>query len=356
MMDLEFHCCQGGQGRLLEAIGVDAWTEAVYRAMLTHADWTAQEIAAHLSSTDEEVEAALAELADLSLLTRSEVSPMPFRLVDPALGLATLVSRAEADIQAQRQYIESVRLAMVALSTEVAERASREGFVRLTGLDAVRRHMERLATQIRHECLSMNPVSAQSPDAKAASRPLNEMLFERGAKVRCIYQESFTNYPNLVKYAGWLTSKGGEVRTVPIVPSIMVVYDRQGVIVPIDPADAGAGAIEVTAPGLVNLAITLFEQLWHAALPFGQSVARDDEGLSPTERHLLELLCAGHTDEMVARRLGVSLSTVRRQMAGLMTRLSARSRFQAGVRAAERGWLRSMGAGSASARASAAST
>lgn len=45
------------------------------------------------------------------------------------------------------------------------------------------------------------------------------------------------------------------------------------------------------------------------------------------------------TDETAGKRLGLSLRTVRRQMAGLMERLDATSRFEAGLKAAQRGWL-----------------
>jgi len=48
---------------------------------------------------------------------------------------------------------------------------------------------------------------------------------------------------------------------------------------------------------------------------------------------------AGATDEVVAAQLGVAVRTVRRTVATLMNRLGARSRFQAGVKAAGRGWL-----------------
>jgi DNA-binding NarL/FixJ family response regulator len=121
----------------------------------------------------------------------------------------------------------------------------------------------------------------------------------------------------------------------------VIIYDARGVLVPVDSEDSQVGAIDVTTPGIVNLAVTLFEQMWASAVPFGTAVKRDESGLTPTERQLLALLCDGHTDEVVARRLGVSLSTVRRLMAGLMERLSARSRFQAGFQLAEAGWLRS---------------
>jgi DNA-binding NarL/FixJ family response regulator len=61
--------------------------------------------------------------------------------------------------------------------------------------------------------------------------------------------------------------------------------------------------------------------------------------LSPGERELLLPLAKGMTDEAAAKRLGVSLRTVRRQMAALMERLGASSRFEAGLKAAQRGWL-----------------
>jgi DNA-binding NarL/FixJ family response regulator len=82
-----------------------------------------------------------------------------------------------------------------------------------------------------------------------------------------------------------------------------------------------------------------FEQLWHKATPFGAGRARDDEGLTSQERVLLVLLSQGMTDEVAARRLGLSLRTVRRMMADLMDRLGAKSRFEAGMRASQRGWL-----------------
>lgn len=56
--------------------------------------------------------------------------------------------------------------------------------------------------------------------------------------------------------------------------------------------------------------------------------------ISPREWQVLQLLAQGCTDEAVARNLGVSLRTVRRTTADLMERLGARSRFQAGLKAA----------------------
>ncbi len=52
---------------------------------------------------------------------------------------------------------------------------------------------------------------------------------------------------------------------------------------------------------------------------------------------MLKLLAKGHTDETIAKRVGVSSRTVRRIAADLMDKMDARSRFQAGAQAALRG-------------------
>ncbi|HEV7963709.1 MAG TPA: helix-turn-helix transcriptional regulator [Actinoplanes sp.] len=63
------------------------------------------------------------------------------------------------------------------------------------------------------------------------------------------------------------------------------------------------------------------------------------DGLSGSDRTLLRLLALGVTDEAAARRMGVSVRTIRRHVSQLLDRLDAVSRFQAGVQAAQRGWL-----------------
>jgi DNA-binding NarL/FixJ family response regulator len=83
----------------------------------------------------------------------------------------------------------------------------------------------------------------------------------------------------------------------------------------------------------------LFEQVWENATPLGVAQPHVRQNLTRQDAALLRLLSQGDTDEVVARKLGVSVRTVRRMASELMAELGARSRFQAGVRASERGWL-----------------
>ncbi|WP_254552721.1 response regulator transcription factor [Kitasatospora sp. MMS16-BH015] len=87
--------------------------------------------------------------------------------------------------------------------------------------------------------------------------------------------------------------------------------------------------------------LALFEQTWQDATELDAPAAGtpDGGGISPAELELLKMIAAGSTDQAAANRLGISLRTVRRRMEELMNRLEATSRFEAGLKAAKRGWL-----------------
>ena len=59
----------------------------------------------------------------------------------------------------------------------------------------------------------------------------------------------------------------------------------------------------------------------------------------PIAREVLRQLARGAKDESAARDMGMALRTYRRTVARLMDQLNARSRFQAGYRAAVNDWV-----------------
>jgi DNA-binding NarL/FixJ family response regulator len=154
----------------------------------------------------------------------------------------------------------------------------------------------------------------------------------RGVRYRILLTESVRGHPAAVLRLGRLVAAGAEIRTVAQVPTDVAVIDASVALLV---RDRSAGDVAmVSLPGVVDTVVALFERLWATGLPLTEA----DE-LCGRERELLALLSAGYTDESAAARLGVSVRTVRRMMSTIMTRLGARSRFQAGLRAADRGML-----------------
>ncbi|MGC4786813.1 helix-turn-helix transcriptional regulator [Micromonospora sp. DT178] len=324
---------------MLEMLGLTESAERTYRAMLAFPSLGVGGLAEHLGTDESGVRAALDELADLALLRPSSAEPGNLRAVSPDVGLAALLQRAEADVLHRQRQIEATRVAIKSIADEQSALRSREGVRRYEDVDAVRQRLEELAAGASTECVSLNPGSAQAPDAKQSSKPLNQLALERGVAIRCVYQDSYRNDSNVVAYSRWLSGLGGQVRTTPTLPMLMVVVDRQVALLPLDPADSSRGAVEVVHIEVVAAIHALFEQVWRAATPLGVTAPPDADGLEPFARELLEILAAGHTDEVAARKLGLSLRTVRRITASLMERLEARSRFQLGAHAARHGLL-----------------
>ena len=211
---------------------------------------------------------------------------------------------------------------------------------RLEGLDAVQTRLEELTTRVESEVTTVVPGGPQPPEVLDAARPLDSDLAQRGLMLRSLYQVSMRNNRANLAYAEWLIGIGVQVRTAPLVPPRMILFDRSVALVPLDPTTSSRGAVIIRQPGVLALLIALFEQNWDLATPLQESHARDNStGLTDEEHELLRILARGLTDEAAAKRLGVSLRTVRRRMESLMTRLGANSRFEAGMRATERGWL-----------------
>jgi DNA-binding CsgD family transcriptional regulator len=162
----------------------------------------------------------------------------------------------------------------------------------------------------------------------------------RGVRYRVLFPDRARAVPVLAARLGRLALAGAEVRTLPDVPMDATVVDEALAILPKERGAGRPGGVAMfRLPSLVGTIIELFERVWPSAVPLIASEIPAGTELTEREQELLALLSAGWTDESAAARLGISVRTVRRMMSTIMNRLGARSRFQAGVKAADRGWL-----------------
>jgi DNA-binding CsgD family transcriptional regulator/sugar-specific transcriptional regulator TrmB len=328
---------------VLGVLGLGPVTETVYSSLLARPRSDLQDLVRSTGLSERQVRDALDELADLTFVRPSRESTGGLRVISPEVALDLLVRRQEADLARRAQELAASKAAAaeaVAAYGDLAPNTAIGAAERLVGLDATEAKLELLAQQVRHECLSVMPGGAQSQASLDASRPLDADALGRGIAILTLYQDSVRNDAATHAYAQWLTERGGEVRTAPLLPPRMLIFDREVAVVPIDIANTKAGALCTREPGIVASLVAVYEQAWATAIPLGAANARNaDGGLTQAERDLLALLAHGMTDDAAAKRLGIGLRTVRRQMAGLMERLGASSRFEAGLKAAQRGWL-----------------
>ncbi|MET9348817.1 LuxR C-terminal-related transcriptional regulator [Streptomyces termitum] len=317
----------------------------MYRILLKRPRAGVTEIAEGLEWTVERARHTLDRLAELTLVRDSSEERGKVRLVNPEFGLASLLQRQERELAQHQQAVASTRLAITQMLTEYDDdsEAQTDEVRRYTGLDAINSQIERLAQGAESSVEVFAPGGAQTEAALEAARPLDRAAVERGVRVRYVYLDSVRNDPATLNYARWLYDIGGEVRVLPQLPPRMIIFDRRAAIVPIDPEAAARGVLILRGAGVVTALVSLFRQTWARAEPLGNSNSRvpasETHGLTRQEQAVLDLLFEGHTDDVVARKLGVSVRTGRRITADLMARLGARSRYQAGALAMERGWL-----------------
>jgi len=187
-----------------------------------------------------------------------------------------------------------------------------------------------LLAEARHEVISMSTLST-------AGGPLRHHTPRPGLRYRAVFPDTARSAPSLCGWLGKLSLAGLDIRTMPQVPMDVLVIDGSVAILP---ADTSANSVVVLRlPGVVTTATELFERVWPDAVPLAAADLPGGAGLTVREQEMLRLLALGATDEVAAAQLGISVRTVRRMVAQIMHRLGARSRFQAGVKAADRGWL-----------------
>ena len=130
---------------------------------------------------------------------------------------------------------------------------------------------------------------------------------------------------------------GEQIRMLPEVPTRMAIVGATRAMLP-EPLGVGnQRRILIRQQSIVQVLTAWFDQLWDSAT----AVAMLDRGEARPDlrRLLLAQLARGAKDEQIARTLNISLRTVRRRIAALMTELGVDTRFQAGVEAVRRGWL-----------------
>jgi DNA-binding CsgD family transcriptional regulator len=182
------------------------------------------------------------------------------------------------------------------------------------------------------EVLALSTLSAANP----AFRCLGGQAVRPGVRFRVLFPDSARTSPKLYRHLVTLALAGADVRTLPEIPTDAVVVDQRVAILP----EHSPGTVaELSLPSVVTATWHLFERLWPESVPLVDRDAPTHDELTPRERETLKHLARGATDDLVAAELGIAVRTVRRTVATLMNRLGARSRFQAGVKAAERGWL-----------------
>jgi hypothetical protein len=320
-------------GKVVVAFGLPSHMEPVYRRVLAGSGQSIDQVAASMLLTREQLLIQLQQLMALEIVT---VEDGILHVIDPA----TATSRALA-VQAAELGVAARELARIAevLPVLSERRDLRPGDGGLIDGDVssepdVPALIAQWIREKRGDLSFLRPDQWRLPSESDMAVAVGNAVRE-GRRVRAIYPaRAMSEAPHMLRMRAEI---GEEVRVVPSVLTRLVVVGPRRAIVP-EPLGMGSDhRVVVRQAALVGMLQAYFDELWETA---SRVDARGDRLAERDHRRLLLAeLADGVKDEQIARNLDVSLRTVRRRVAALMSELGVDTRFQAGVEAVRRGWL-----------------
>ncbi|MFE6779822.1 hypothetical protein [Streptomyces sp. NPDC057702] len=277
---------------------------------------------------------AVAQLRELGLLRPMSIAHPRLVAINPQTAAAERVGPREHALRAQQSALALQRAAIEAFTPVHLEAAMgqdpAEGVEVVDDPELLHKMITELAEVCQTEARVIQPFGLRTQEEADRGLPTYLELLGRGVRQRTLCQHS-TRYSGTTKRGvAAMSAAGAEVRTLDVLPPRLIVFDRSQAILP--GPDDGELAVIVRNAAVARYAAAVFDLFWMTAAPFhgvGQGVP-DREISRDIDSAITRLLATGAKDEVIARRLGVSLRTCRRRIAHLMDDIGADSRFQAG--------------------------
>ena len=316
---------------MLRAVGLTAFDERVYRALLRQPDTTPEELAPAVKAAPKRIFGALSRLVGLGLVRPAEADR--FVPNDPDPALEALVHRREAELHAARSAATELAVdfrigSLRAQPSELVEV--------VTGREEIYRRSMELYQGATREIMGFERPPYVVPadfDEMAAEQP----LLDRGVRMRVVYSAEALAPLEKFGTVSALIGHGEDARTLPDLPLKLLIVDARCARVSLaSDAYATDSVAFIRQSGLLDALIALFEAYWERAHPIG---ALPPPALTAEEARVLQLLGAGFKDEAIARNLSTSMRTTSRRVLRILELLGSSTRFQAGAQAVRRGWL-----------------
>ena len=286
-------------------------------------------------------------LVDFGLLTHSVTDPRRLEPVTPAVAFHRMLSAMEDRVAEERRREQRLAETFEPLLRIDGRRAGPERVPTLSvlsGLDRIGSAITQALAASSGEVLAIQPhlthTSHTAPEVHVEALARDQALLDRGGRIRTLYQHTLRHAPSVL--ARYERLRGDvEARTLDEIPDRLIVVERTVAFLPAN-ADRTM-ALEVRHPSLVAFCVTVFDRLWHIATPLypeAEAVRQPSlNGITTRQRAIAGLLVEGHTDAVVADRLGMNIRTARVHIAKLAATLGSQSRAQLGYLIGQSGIL-----------------
>ncbi|WP_328480703.1 helix-turn-helix transcriptional regulator [Streptomyces sp. NBC_00377] len=293
----------------------------------------------------DEAEAAAPCLLALGLLHPVVDDLDQLEPVSPARALHRLLRASATRIADERRREERLTSLFEPLMRITGSRTAttdHASLLLLSGTERINAAITEATAEASDELLCVQPnVHYSGPrgeTAQAVAMSRDQALLDRGCRIRTLYQHTQRHQPLVA--ARYEQLRGDvEARTLDEVTDRLIVID--GAVAFIPAGEDGRLALEVRHPALLTYFTVTFDRLWRLATPmYPQAVHRPSlNGVTPRQQAIAALLVEGHTDAVIADRLGMNIRTARVHIAKLATTLGSESRAQLGYLIGQSGIL-----------------
>lgn len=275
-------------------------------------------------------------LTELTLVHPDPQDDAWIRPVPPSAALAHLLQPVVREIHERIRLTAALADSLAPLAS-VASTDPNLAITVLEGMPLINATIQNALNGARDEILTLQPGSSRPAEQlkEALARALSAV--GQGATLRHIYQHPTRYSPTLKAYLGDIPAGHIQVRTTEQTVERLFIFDRTVAFIPAN-AERDV-ALEIRHPALVHYLTQVYEVMWAQATPLTEPLpaAPADSSVTAVQLSIARLLVEGHVDQVVARKLGISVRTCRAHISKLMQTLDATSRTHLGALLVESG-------------------
>jgi DNA-binding transcriptional ArsR family regulator len=284
-------------------------------------------------------QAAAEELLDTGMAFRSGHDDSLVRAVEPATALRLLLAKRQAELVAAQERIMAGWQRLTALlppSFDGTPNASVDGVRVMTSFDEVVTRAAELYPSPKKQLRGTETGSFPTRPTRNRVRTPPAGSVRAGVKFQMIYHSGYLDTKAGAEIIRDSARGGEEVRLRDHMPIKMLHVDDSIALVGIGPQ--ARTALLIRSDAILTMLAEWFDLLWQD--PATLRLPEDTDELAPDDIQLRVLrMMPTDDDTAIARRLKLSVSTVRRHIKTLYGMLGVDNRFAAGMVAAKKGWL-----------------
>lgn len=323
-----------------EPVGIPEGEARVYEALIPQAHATADALARRVNFNTAKTTRALVSLIGRGLVTRMPGRPARYAAVEPSLAGSVLIAKREHELRLLQQHLNRLD---ETFRTEASGGPGGPVEV-IEGAPKIWRTFVRVQRAATREVRGFDKPPYFVPAGEHGDEGPNleerRLLAAGTVTYRVLYDQEAVAFPGRLENIQDGIRSGERARVAVSLPVKLVLCDdTMGILC--SPGDyQNAVAYLVRPSSLLDMASGLFEAVWERAVPLNRSGAKEGApALDGRDQQLISLLASGATDAVIARTFGWSMRTVQRHIHELMEEVGARTRFQIGMEAVNRGWV-----------------